>query len=63
MAFAIVSKAEPKKVYAGPDAGWIPVEPPQQPTPQDQAQRFATKDDADRYIQQHGMQAETVEIK
>lgn len=63
MSFAIVSRAEPRKVYAGPDAGWIPIKPPQQPTPQDMAQQFASKDDADKYIRDHGMQAEAVEIE
>lgn len=60
--FILVTKADPKLVYCGPDTGWVPETPPQPPTPEEQAQGFATKEDADKYATQHGMSADVIQL-
>ena len=62
MAHVIVSRTEPRKVYAGPDKGWLDLAPPQETTPEELAQKFDTKDAAEEYIKRHQMQADATPI-
>lgn len=49
-------------IYAGPDKGWIPASPPEPPAPEDEAQQFATAEDAQAYAAKYGIKADAVEI-
>lgn len=62
MPFILVQESDPNVVYCGENTGWVNTKPPEPPNPMDQAQKFATKDDADKYASTHGMKAVTTEI-
>ena len=59
--FVIQEKADTKRIYAGPDKGWIHPVPPEPPDPMEHAVIYDNKEDAERVIRQHGMQADVVE--
>jgi len=60
--FVLETAAEPKKLYCGPDIGWLEITPPPPPTPEEQAMKFATKQEADDYAKKYGIKAYVIEV-
>jgi hypothetical protein len=62
MAFKLVTKADPKRVYAGPDKGWLDAVPAEQKTADDEAQTFETQEEAAAFANKHGMAVDIVAL-
>jgi hypothetical protein len=60
--FVLVTTAEPKRLYCGPDVGWVEETPPAPPTPEEQAQGFTDKVSADAYAQKYGIKADAIQL-
>lgn len=62
MPFVIKNKDEAVGFYAGPDVGWVGGKVPPPPTPQDQAIKYDTKEEAEKVIKTASMQATAEEV-
>ena len=62
MPWVLETKADPIRLYCGPDIGWLESTPKPPLTPEEQAMKFNSQQEADDYAKKYNMQATSVEV-